>query len=205
MLGSLEGYSNSTQSTITKTIIVSILWIILLQSRHFTVDQISGPTGILLEFKLLQDDITAKWGNISHAKLPTKFLNPLAAKKDSSSEAKDTSPDTSGGSILPSPNKVQKVEHTFMLHPLIRDKLGGLLKNAAAQNLLVSNLCKGCGTAPKHHFPPGKCAAAAVFGTCTILQCKRQHVVPTDEEAQLIIEKFAPIINNPTKILDKSG
>ena len=205
MLGSLEGYSDSAQSTITKQTIALILWIILLQSRHFTVGQMSGPTGILPEFKLLQDDITAKRGNISHPELPAKFFKPPAKPKGSSSEENSTATDTGGGSIPPSPNKTQRVEHTVALHPLIPDKLGGLLKNAAAQNLSISNLCKVCGTAPKHIFLPGKCATTAVFGTCTILRCKRQHVVPTDEEAKLIIEKFAPIINDPTKIPDKSG
>ena len=205
MLGSLEGYSDNAQSTITKQTIASILWIILLQSRHFAIGQMSGPTSILPEFKLLQDDITAKRGNISHAELPAKFLEPPTKPKTGSTGETSTTTDTGGGSIPPSPNKSQQVECTVTLHPLIRDKLGGLLKNAASRNLSISNLCKVCGTAPKHLFPAGKCATEAVFGKCTILRCKRQHVVPTDEEAKIIIEKFAPIINDPTKIPDKSG
>ena len=205
MLGSLEGYSDSAQSTITKQTIASILWIILLQSRHFAVGQMHGPTGILPEFKLLQDDITAKRGNISHAELPAKFLELPSKPKPSGTGETSAGTDTGGVSIPPSPSKAPRVERTVALHPLIRDKLGGLLKNAASRNLSISNLCKVCGTTPKHLYPAGKCATAAVFGTCTILRCKRQHVVPTDEEAKIIVDKFAPIINDPTKIPDKSG
>ena len=164
MLGSLEGYSDSAQSTITKQTIASILWIILLQSRHFAVGQMCGPKGILPEFKLLQDDITAKRGNISHAELPAKFLEPPTKPKGSSAEEKGTTTDTGGGSIPPSPTKTQRVECTVALHPLIWDKLGGLLKNAATRNLSISNLCKVCGTAPKHLFPAWQmCHSSSVW------------------------------------------
>ena len=205
MLGALEGYSDSAQSTITKQTIASILWIILLQSRHFAVGQMTGKTGILPEFKLLQDDITAKRGNISHAELPAKFLETPQKPKGPSTDDNGTTSGQGGGTLPPSPTKTPRVEHTVTLHPLIRDKLGGLLKNAAARNLSISTLCKVCNTSPKHLFPAGKCATAAVFGTCTMARCKRQHVTPTDEEAKVIVEKFAPIINDPTKIPEKSG
>ena len=39
MLSALESYSKSAQQSITKTTIAPVLWIILLQSRHFAIGQ----------------------------------------------------------------------------------------------------------------------------------------------------------------------
>ena len=160
MLSALKTYSE--KQSITKTTIASILWIILLQSRHFALGQMQGKMAVIPEFKSLQDDIMAKRGQISHAELPVKFLEPAQPCKEgvttggTTTGSHPTGTDApAAGTPAPSPGnrKHPKREQTVKIHPLVK-------KNY--KKVSVSMLCTACGTSLKHTPPPGKCATAAI-------------------------------------------
>ncbi len=63
----------------------SILWIILLQSRHFAAGSMQGTQACLGAFTLMQNQLYAKMTHmIGHAEIPARLLQPTASK------AKDT-------------------------------------------------------------------------------------------------------------------
>ena len=93
---------------------------------------------IIPEFKSLQDDIMAKQGQISHAELPAKFLEPAQPCKNGATTggttpgSNPTGTDTPGaGTPAPSPGnrKIPKSEQMVKLHLLSKEKLSGLLKD----------------------------------------------------------------------------
>ena len=66
----LRDFSRLAKKAMTKLSRASILWIILLQSRHFAM----GSTIILAEFTSMQSDLCAKRGQITHAEVLAELV-----------------------------------------------------------------------------------------------------------------------------------
>ena len=77
IVNSLKKFSRSARIAMTNTTKASILWIILLQSRQFSI----GNMDILAEFQSMHTSLTAKQGTIIHAEVPNELLDTKAPKR----------------------------------------------------------------------------------------------------------------------------
>ena len=71
IINALKKFSRSARIAMTTTTKASILWIVLLQSRQFSI----GNMEILAEFQSMHTNLTAKQGTIIHAEVPSELLD----------------------------------------------------------------------------------------------------------------------------------
>ena len=76
IINALKKFSRSARIAMTNTTKASILWIILLQSRQFSI----GNMEILAEFQSMHTNLTAKQGTIIHAEVPQELLDSKPSK-----------------------------------------------------------------------------------------------------------------------------
>ena len=119
MIKAFTAYNRTALKAMSKATKASILWITLLQTRHFA----GGNLSTLAEFKNMMDKITAKESVITHAEVPAAFLTPTVTKRkhdDIATPPNMTSPPrrqvTFTPAVTPSP------ERTTRVHPVLREK-----------------------------------------------------------------------------------
>ena len=202
-VAALEKYSDGAQNQMTKPTIAAIMWIVLLQTKKFALGhmQIGVHTVVLPEFTVMQNAIMCKNPTIAHAEVPSALLKPPGSKRTLETPA-------AGDDVTPKTPKKPKADKdqvpkgpiAVKLHTLVQSKLSGILTEAKANRVPVSLICQACDTTPKAVLHPSVCLTGAMYGSCGIRQCKRKHDLITDEQADKILDCFAPIIHDPTKI-----
>ena len=220
-VSALEKYSDGAQNQMQKPTIAAVLWIILLQTKHFTLGKMNFGvhTVVLPEFTVMQNSIVSKNPSIAHAEVPQALLTVSGDKRQTSGAGGDPDKDPSpkkpkgatpeggggggggnggGGGGGGGGNKFTAA--TVQVHKLVQSKLTGILQVAKANRVNVSLLCQACDTTPQAVLPQHMCLTAAVYGVCNIRRCRRKHEPITDEQADNILKHFEPIINDPSKI-----
>ena len=214
-VAALEKYSDGAQKQMQKPTIAAILWIILLQTKNFTLGQmdIGASVVVLPEFTVMQNAIVSKNPSIAHAEVPQALLKSGGGKRGSDAGGDltaeqspkkpkgpaDSGGDDGGGGGGGGGGK-KFTSATVQVHKLIQSKLSGILQQAKANKVSVSLLCQACDTTPKAVLPPSICLTAAVYGVCSIRGCRRKHEPLSDEHADEVLKHFEPIINDPSKI-----
>ena len=195
MIKAFTSYTRTALKAMSTTTKASILWITLLQTRHFA----AGNITTLTEFKNMMDKITAKESNITHAEVPVAFITPLAPKRkiQDISGPYDT-PRTpprrplnfTPAPVTPSPDRPTRV------HPVLREKL---VNNVLRKNptLSLTKIAKFCNTTLNTlSKDPTKCVLG-FLGTCTSKFCRRRHMVATDNEADHMVMQLEKAIMDP--------
>ena len=201
-IAALEKYSEGAQDSMSERTLASILWTIFKQTKFFAIGKMTGKNPLLPEYSMMLNNIVAKQA-IFHCELPEKFLSPTKAKKPKKEGSgggvvSDEEDAPSGGAATTK----KSGKKTAKLHPDILDKLGPIIAKANKNNLILTNVCRACGTSPAQLVPPGMCANTAVLGKCTNKACKRAHTTPSDDQAAQIIKMMEPLIRDPTLLPD---
>ena len=122
LIRSFNTYTRTALKAMSMTTKASILWILLLQTRHFA----SGSFSTLAEFRNMMDRVTAKDGSISHAEVPAALIRTGETKKRKQDNIEGAPPSTPTRNprdiplpppVTPSPERLTRV------HPLLREKV----------------------------------------------------------------------------------
>ena len=196
LIRSFNTYTRTALKAMSMTTKASILWILLLQTRHFA----SGNLSTLAEFRNMMDRVTANDGSISHAEVPAALINTGVSKKRKIDEIGGAPPGTPPRStpnrdslippVTPSPERLTRV------HPLLREKV---VNNVMRLNPSASlrKICTYSNTdLAKLSKDPSKCALG-MLGICRSRFCKRRHIVANDAKANHIVMLLEKAIKNP--------
>lgn len=177
----------------------SILWIILLQSRHFAAGSMQGAQACLGAFTLMQNQLYAKMTHmIGHAEIPARLLQPTASK------AKDT-PTTPArnthGAGNGHPPRSSPSQSTQGSPQGTHWSKGTPFEDAmvAAKFPRLYRVCTYCGVHKRQLVPdPQICQNFYVTGQCSFPQCRFKHVRPqTKEEVDAITSKLKRFLDDP--------
>ena len=195
MMRAFNTYTKASLKALTMQTKASILWILLLQTRHFA----GGNLTTLAEFRNMMDKITAKECNITHAEVPVAFITTGESKKRKIGEVEMPSTPTRDRPNNPIPPVTPSPERPTRVHPLLREKV---INNVMRINpdMPLRKICTYCNTdLSKLSRDPSKCVLG-MLGMCKSRFCRRRHLVANDAEAKHIINLLEKAINDPEKL-----
>ena len=162
----------------------SILWIMLLQARQFSL----GEVNILCEFSTMHSDLRAKKAAIHHGEVPKELI-------DNSSTAPEDEDNGGQGK-----HKRRKLEDATWNHKL-KAALAGPL--AAAGHPSFSKIMRFCKQDAYGVFSKksGICAPHAILGTCFHGEkCNKRHITASDQQADEALKLLTPFLKTPTAV-----
>jgi hypothetical protein len=191
IINALKTFSKAARENMTLRTKASILWIVLLQARQFSI----GEMSILAEFTTMHTNLSSKMGMITHAEVPNDLYQPtqvIPRKKEQIPPYPD---------LKPPPPKRQRLAQAGW-HPTLKEKLEEPMKKA--RNPALHAIMRYCGKSVEELYPKfgNRCTPHAILGRCWAGdRCTRQHAMATDAEANEIIALMTKFIENPTGIL----
>ena len=192
LIKAIHTYKRSAIRALTMQTKASILWILLLQTRHFA----AGHQTVLAEFQNMLRKIVAKESPIVHAEVPAMLLSDPPA---TSTKRKEPSPDsdTTPGLVTPDrgPPKRVKIE----LHPLIKSKIVDNI-GRANRTASLTQICKFCDTDVRQLCRETNRCVLYMVGMCKKKGCTRKHAKASDAEAAHIVLLLDKAVQNPTEI-----
>jgi hypothetical protein len=204
IITALRSYSPQARKAMTQATKASILWVILKQSRIFSI----GETEILAEFKEMQRCLAAKSAAYSHAETPAALLTSekIDDKHNSNQGNKRKADDTNSGKgkdkDVPNASKLQKPNprrNPNSWHPRLKAALEAPLQ--AAGHPSFSAIFQYCNTNADELFPKwGKrCGPNAFFGKCYhAAKCEKEHTLPLDKEIEPMLKLVEKFIMKPS-------
>ena len=193
VIKAMYAFKRSAMKSMTQHTKASILWIILLQTRHFA----AGEGTLLAEFKTMLEKMVAKDTTITHAEVPaalvvTTPLTPTKPKRDR--DFTPVTPDDDDGSER---RKARKRE--TKVHPLLQKHFpDNVLRKAPGVSL--KQICKFCNTLVLQVCRDDKRCVLAMLSMCKNSWCTRDHTPATDAEAKHIKALLEKAIKNPGDI-----
>ena len=195
VIRSLREFSRQARRRMTVGTKGSILWIILLQSRHFAL----GELDVLCEFSTMHNDLQAKRAVIQHGECPAELLaNSTTPPSDKTADQSDNTDGVTPQGEKP-PKKPRKANPNTW-HPKLKAALEGPLKDAG--NPSFTKILNFCGNA--YHIVPKNspvCAPNLLFGRCFHGdKCTKKHDLANDKQVEQILELTAPFRDDPKKL-----
>ena len=202
MIKAFTAYTRTALKALTLSTKASIMWITLLQTRHFA----GGNYTTLAEFKNMMDKITAKESNITHAEVPAAFLTPPSTKRKFDDMASPpTYPQTPPRRpLLFTPAVTPSPPRTTRVHPLLRAKI---VDNVIRKNptMSLTRIAKFCNTSLNNLAKDTSKCVLGFLGTCTSKYCRRRHMVATDAEADHMVMQLEKAITDPEALKTFEG
>ena len=196
----LREYSREARKRMSLSTKASILWIILLQSRQFSL----GEVNLLCEFTTMHEDLRAKRASIHHSEVPNELITNSTPEAPPKAVSKKTPSPTDPIDVDKIPKKPKTVPNPNNWHPKLKEALEEPLKKAGHPSFTkVMNFCKKDAYGIFHKGSP-ICVPNAFFGTCFFGdKCPKKHTMATDAQVQPILSLLDDFIRDPAKI--KSG
>ena len=200
----LQDYSQVARDNLTHEVKISILWIILLQSRWYAQGKMVGDNACLGEFTHMVNLIKAKnCAGITHDEAPSKLLmhpekgtKQLAAVPGGGGSTGGQAPATDDSTVPPKPKK-QCLNHLHSkeLEEFFKDA------NAAAGNPLLKRICEYYGITAEQLVPDlanNDCRNFLVTGRCMFgPACKFYHRTATKKQIAMITSKLQRYKKDP--------
>eukprot|EP00957_Ditylum_brightwellii_P120885 9219694-Ditylum_brightwellii.AAC.1 len=184
----LQGLKAEAQNNIAPEAKTAILWIVLLQARHFT----QGNTDVLMEFVAMKASLAVKNTCIRHAELPAGLI-PTTLKRKRDGPIASLTPIKKPNTMLPGPQRPTEV------HPLLQKKLVNTVFKLNPL-VLLKKVCDYCNILVMQLCPDKNVCASNMLGKCVWTECTRLHRVATDEEAKHVVALLDKAIANPDKV-----
>ena len=199
MIKAFRQFSPNARSKLTHGSKTSILWIVLLQARRFTLGKMAGHDACLAEFSEMVRDIMAKnCANISHVEVPTELLHPTVKRN----RGLDTSVESSGRAPTDPGEPEQKKQKGSMEHPYsteLAEFFKGSLRDAG--NPKLGAIAIYCGITKEQLLPDfakQDCRQFLVMGTCLFGKgCKFHHRTANKTQIETIKDKFKRFKTDP--------
>ena len=200
-INSLMAYSREARDKLSKASKASILWIVLLQSRHFAC----GNFDILAEFAAMQGHLASKCSIITHAEVPKNLIH------EDKSHGNDNRSSNGGGSGGSSSKRGRDNDddnrdddakrakpNPATWNPKLKAVLSKPLEDAGYPSF--NKIMAYCGTDASSIYPKtgSKCTPNAFFGRCFLgTACKKNHSMAPDKDVEPILGLLQKFIDNP--------
>lgn len=199
----LSQFKGAARKAITHQTRATILWIMLIQCRHFA----NGNTTITAEFESMQAALIAKnTSAIFHNEVPAALLAiPGAAKRkldEVHQHYNHQGGDRVGSKAIP-PNSTGSGDNPRgpnrnAWHPKLKAALEGPLVKAGHPKF--TDIMNYCGKYSEAIFKKdGKmCTSNAYLGKCNLGEkCRRSHALPSDQQVATILQQLDKFISEP--------
>ncbi len=201
LIDDLEDYNDLEQANMSKRTIATILWIVLLQSRHFAAGLMTGDTPNTMAFQHMLMAIHSRMP-IIHTGVPSSlYVTP--AKDTSSKHQLDFVSDHSLSKRLksepsaPSTSKLQ--DRSAVVHESMKRAMAAFV--AMTPRPSIRHLCQAAGTSTTDLFPatPNLCLKAQLWGKCDKF-CKFDHIRVPQEAITKALAALKPVIEKPESV-----
>ena len=205
----LARFSENARKAMTKHMKATILWTLLLQTRHFASGRMDGGKDHLVHpFARMMDAVESR-ENYHMVDVPPELFQdktPEKPKKGNQGGNGSAGAGTgTGGNPLANPKDLTEPakwdpKYCGIIHPKLKAKLGFL----EGKKIRVVDICKPCGTSPMQLFKNNNkvCQKSALTNWCHV-GCTREHTQITDAEAEHVLATLAPIIDDPSLVQKK--
>jgi hypothetical protein len=189
----IQAYSTNAKEWFSMSTKLSILWVILKQSRQFSV----GEMGTIAEFTEMQCCPAAKNASFNHAETPAPLYQQKKKDQSKQKEQTDQQNDT---------NKKQRPpisgNNCNTWHPKLQEKLGEALKTTNYPTYI--SILQYCDIKIDNLF--GKysklCGPNAMLGRCSKgLNCTKDHSWPPEQILNKILDVTKKFQDDPRGIL----
>jgi len=197
VIDALRAYSPTARQALSLQTKAAILWIILLQSRHFAM----GEVDVLSEFQAMQRKLAEKERHITHAELPAALI--AKPKQQDQPKADSTSKHAAPPTKPTQESKRQKTAdpNPNVWHPKLKSSLEKAMM--AANHPTFTAIMKYCDvdTTTQCVGSSSVCTPNYYFGKCMLgNNCPRRHTTPSDADVEVILKQVKKFIDNPTGI-----
>ena len=200
LLQALDAYGEAAIKATSVQTLVSITWIVHLQSCCFSAGLMDdSETSILSEFAIMSKNVKAKQP-VVYADVPLEmYTTPTKEPTDEPSNKRSWQPTWSAGN----PGKKQRLRNLQKYHPLNKEKFECF--KSCNKLPRIKALCDASNIKHKNLFPKylflldTLCQKSAIFGTC-FADCTREHKPLSDKQAQHIVTKLKPALENPNSV-----
>jgi hypothetical protein len=185
IISAFKSYSRNARENFSKLTKASILWVILKQSRQFSI----GEMDILGEFKTMYEHLNGKLCSYHHAETPKILYETDIKKRKANNDPNDKD------------QKLIKRDNPNTWHPKLKEALGEQIK--AMHYPTFSAIMRYCGTnaSDVYHIHSKKCAPNAFFGRCTKgKECTKDHSLPKTTDVEKILELTKKFREDPSGI-----
>ena len=199
VIDELEYYNDTAQANLNKQSFASILWILMLQARHFAAGLMHGQNGTISAFANMLVELRTRQ-NVQHGDVPVELFRVQPPPTPSNPR------DNSWGSEYVPPTKRQRQQ----TGPSRQDR-GGIysakMREAMSPFMAmqprpsVGQLCRAANTHGRNLFPatPNACIRAQLWGACNS-DCDKDHIRLPPAAIDAAIQKLGPVIANPSRV-----
>ena len=200
ILQALDAYGEAAIKATSVQTLVSITWIVHLQARRFSAGLMDDSEEALLsEFSSMLNSVKAKQP-IVYADVPLDMYSTPSNEPTGDPTNKRGWQQTWGAG---NPVKKLRLRNLQKYHPTIKEKMEvfkSRTKLPRIKALCEASNIKAKELFPKELFPSDNfCQKSALFGTC-FADCTREHKAVTDEQANHIVTKLKPALDNPDSV-----
>ena len=200
IIDALDDYNDTARNNMTVKTFASILWVIMLQSRHFAAGKMEGPEAFLPAFTNMTNCIRIAAPVINGMVPSALYSTPTAPKRDRQPDT--TSPPTKKSKQEHNTKDIETVKRSDIYNP----KMAAAMKPFTTRDRLpiVGVLCAAARTRSNELFPSRKqlCIRAQLWGQCNN-RCSFEHIKLPQEEIDRVLTLLKPVITNPKLVEDK--
>ena len=208
VIGELEEYNETAIGKITRESTASILWIVMIQSRHFAAGQMAPPEPLLPAFQNMIQSLQMRQP-VQHGDVPLDLYVPPPPPKAVPKPARDDAHKLQEGE--PAWKRQRTQEKAPRPPPFQRPEIyNAKMKKAMAtfQQMRprpsVMQLCRAANTSANALFPghPNVCVRSQLWGACE-KECKHQHTALPDHTIDSALQTLGKVIQNPGLLNNK--
>ena len=203
VVNELEDQTEIAIAKVSKENIASILWIIMLQARHFAAGQMVHDDLYIPSFQVLLNNLEMKnVHGISHGEVPPELYTPKPVApptKRPRAEAQLPQQDEQRKKrvALENDKVAQWKERPEYYNQKLKADMATI--KAMVPRPSITKLCRAAGTSPAALFPSNKkvCIRSQIWGACEH-SCPHQHIVMGDAEIDHARDQLKKVVNNPS-------
>jgi hypothetical protein len=202
VIDALDDYNDTARESMSLRSFATILWVIMLQSRHFAAGKMEGNTAFLPAFTNMTNCIRIAAPIINGMVPPSLYTSKTIATKRTNESTRDME--------TPKKHKTTETNKTPMqtVHrpEIYNDKLKVAMKPFTSRERLpiVGVLCAAAKTRSNELFPSRKqiCIRSQLWGQCNN-RCNFEHIKLPQAEIDHVITLLKPAITNPKLVENK--
>jgi hypothetical protein len=202
IIDALEEYNDTARSNMSVKTIAAILWVIMLQSRHFAAGKMEEPNAYLPAFTNMTNCIRIA-APVINGMVPTSlYISPTTTKRERQA---DSSPSAPASKKRKTDNVKSDIE-TVKRPEIYNAKMATAMKPFTTRERLpiLGVLCSAARTRSNELFPSRKqlCLRAQLWGQCNN-RCNFEHIKVQQDEIDRVLSLLKPVIDNPKLVDDK--
>ncbi len=199
LIDNLEDYNDLEQSTMSRRTIAAILWIVLLQARHFAAGLMTGDTPNTMVFEHMLMAITGRMPIVHTGVPPSLYVDRDNANKHTLDNIPDHSNSKRLKSDAPPPPTSKLQDRSAVVHESMKKAMAPFV--AMSPRPSIRHICQAAGTTTAELFPatPNLCLKAQLWGRCDKFY-KFDHIRIPQEAITGALARLKPVLDKPESV-----